>query len=124
MSIGIWRTIYLFRTEYWKIHNLFSSNKKEVTRIDKKGKEITKPISYRWQFIESARFMTGPLSNLPNNFVKWIQKIKWKYKHCDKKCETWGIKYKDCECFFEYTNLNIQRWFNRTPMFLLQQELV
>ena len=21
-----------------------------------------------------------------------------------KKCETLGIKYKDCECFFEYTN--------------------
>ena len=27
---------------------------KEATRIDKKGKEITKTISYRLQFIESA----------------------------------------------------------------------
>ena len=28
-----------------------------MTRIDKKGEEITKTISYRLQFIDSARFM-------------------------------------------------------------------
>ena len=30
---------------------------KEVTRIDRNGEEITKTISYRLQFIDSARFM-------------------------------------------------------------------
>ena len=29
----------------------------EVTRIDKKGSELTKMISYRLQFIDSTRFM-------------------------------------------------------------------
>ena len=31
---------------------------KEVTRIDKKEKEVTKTVSNRLQFIDSARFMT------------------------------------------------------------------
>ena len=39
MSIRIWRTIYLFRTEYRKIHNIFSYNKKEVTKLIKKVKK-------------------------------------------------------------------------------------
>ena len=26
------------------------------------------------------------------------------YEHDDKKCETFGIKYKHCDCFLEYTN--------------------
>ena len=30
---------------------------KEVTRIDKKEKEVTKTVSNRLQFIDSARFM-------------------------------------------------------------------
>ena len=30
--------------------------------------------------------------------------IKCKYGHDDKKCETFGIKYKYCDCFLEYTN--------------------
>ena len=40
---------------------------KEVTRFDKKRKEITKTISYILQIIESAIFMTSSLSNLINN---------------------------------------------------------
>ena len=36
---------------------------KEVTRIDKKGEEITNNIFYVLQFIDSARFMTNSLSN-------------------------------------------------------------
>ena len=32
---------------------------KEVTRIDKKEKEVTKTISYRLQFIDSAKFMAN-----------------------------------------------------------------
>ena len=31
--------------------------------------------------------------------------MKFKYVHDDKKCETCGIKYKDCECCLEYTSV-------------------
>ena len=33
-----------------------------------------------------------------------VHKTKCKYEHNDKKCETYGIKYKYCDCFLEYTN--------------------
>ena len=39
----------------------------EAKRIDKNGKEITKTMSYKWQFYVSARFMVSPLSNLVDN---------------------------------------------------------
>ena len=44
------------------------------------------------QFIDSARFMAHPLSNLVNNLSGEIQKIKCKYRHNDKKCEICRIK--------------------------------
>ena len=56
-----------------------------MTRSDKNGKEITKMISYRLQFIDSARFMASSLSNLVNNLPEGI-KHKTKYQHNDKKC--------------------------------------
>ena len=59
--------------------------------IVKNGEEITKTISYRLQFIDSARYMTSSLSNLVNNFAEVIRKIKCKYKNNDKKCETCEI---------------------------------
>ena len=55
-------------------------------------------------FIDSTRFMVSSLSNLINNVSEGIYKIKCKYGHDDKKCKTCGIKYKDWECFLEYTN--------------------
>ena len=36
----------------------------EVTRIDKNGEEITKNISYIFQFIDSVKFMASSISNL------------------------------------------------------------
>ena len=48
---------------------------KEVARIDKNGDEITKNISYVLQFIDSARFLTSPLSNLVNNLSEGIHRI-------------------------------------------------
>ena len=77
---------------------------KEVTRIDKNGEKVTKNISYILQFIDSARFMASPLSNLVNNLSERIHKIKYKYEHDDKKCESWGITYEVCDWFLEYTN--------------------
>ena len=77
---------------------------KEVTRVDKNGKETTKNISYLLQFIDSAKFMASSLSNLVNNLSEGIHRIKSKYGHDDKKCDTCRIKYKYCKCFLECTN--------------------
>ena len=38
-----------------------------LRKLIKKGEEITKTISYRLQFIGSARFMASSLSNLVDN---------------------------------------------------------
>ena len=77
---------------------------KEVTRIDKNGEEIPKKISYILQFIDSRRFIASSLWNLVNNLSEGIHKIKCKYRHDDKNCETCRTKYKYCNCFLEYIN--------------------
>ena len=77
---------------------------KEVTRIDKNGDEIAKNICYILQFIDSARFMVNSLSSFVNNLSEEIRRINCKFGHDDKKCETWRIKYKYCDCFLEYTD--------------------
>ena len=82
----------------------FTVTIEEVRRIDKNGEEITKNICYILQFIDSATFMASALSNLVNNLSERIHRIKCKFGHDDKKCETCGIKYKDCDCFLEYMN--------------------
>ena len=95
----------MFRTKHWKIHNLYSSNrKKEFTRIDKNEEEITKNIPYRSQFIKSARFLARSLWNFVNNLSEGIYKIKCQPIHNNKKYEACGIKYKTCACFLEYSN--------------------
>ena len=48
--------------------------------------------------------MASSLPNLANNLSEGILKIKFKYGHDHKKCETCGIAYKTCDCFLEYTN--------------------
>ena len=60
-------------------------------------KKLQENISYILQFIDSARFMASSLSNLVNNFSEWIHRIKCKFGHDDKKCET-------CS-FLEYTSV-------------------
>ena len=77
---------------------------KEVTRIDKNGEEIIKNVSYILQFIDSPGLMASSSSNLANNLSEGIHRIKYKYKHDDKKCETCGIKYTYCNCFLECIN--------------------
>ena len=61
-------------------------------------------MSYIIQFTDSARFMASSLSNLVNNLSEGIYKVKYKYGHSIKKCETCRITYKICDCFLEYTN--------------------
>ena len=77
---------------------------KEVTRTDKNEEEITKNVSCILQVFDSARFMASSLSNLVNNLSEGIQRIRCKFGHDDKICETCGIKYKYCDCFLEYMN--------------------
>ena len=48
--------------------------------------------------------MASSLSNLVNNVSERVHEIKCKYGHDNNKSETCGIKYKYCDCFFEYTN--------------------
>ena len=48
--------------------------------------------------------MTISLSTVVNNLSKVIHKIKCKYGHNHKKCETCGRKYKYCDFFLEYMN--------------------
>ena len=48
--------------------------------------------------------MVSSLSNLVNIFSEGINRIKCKFGHNDKKCETCGIKYKYCDCFLEHKN--------------------
>ena len=54
--------------------------------------------------MDSTRFMASSLSNLVNNFAEEIHKIKCKYEHNDKKCESCRFKHKYRDCFLEYTN--------------------
>ena len=49
--------------------------------------------------------MVSSLSNLFDNLSERIHKIKCKYRYYNKKCKTSAIKYKDCECCLEYTNI-------------------
>ena len=42
--------------------------------------------------------MESSTSSFVNNIIQGVHKIKYKYGHDDKKYETSGIKYKDCEC--------------------------
>ena len=53
--------------------------------------------------------MASSLSNLVNNLSEGIHKIKCKYRHNNKKCETCAITYEVCDCFLEYTNYKCLR---------------
>ena len=48
--------------------------------------------------------MVISLSNLVNNLSEGIHRIKCKFGHNGKKCETCGIEYKYRDCFLEYIN--------------------
>ena len=48
--------------------------------------------------------MESSLSDLVNTFSETVHRIKCKFGHDDKKCETCEIKYNYFECFREYIN--------------------
>ena len=60
---------------------------------------------YILQFIDSATFMASSLSNFVNDLSEGVHRIKDKFGHDDKKCETCAIKYEYCDCFLEYINV-------------------
>ena len=59
-------------------------------------------MSFKLNFIENARFMVSSLSNLVNNLVEGIHKIKYEYGHDNNTFETYKVKDKYCECCVEY----------------------
>ena len=63
---------------------------KEATKIDKDGSESVATISYKTEFIDSARFMTSSLSNLVDNLAEGI--CKFKCIACDWFCEYKTVK--------------------------------
>ena len=69
-------------------YTTFTVRIEKATRTDKNGEEITKNISYILQFSDSAKFMTSSLSNLVNNLSDGTHRIKFKFGHDNKKCET------------------------------------
>ena len=73
--------IFLFLSFF---RNIFKE--KEVTKVDKERNENIITISYKIKFINRARFMARSLSNLADNLLEGIRKIKWK----------------DYDCFFEH----------------------
>ena len=66
-------------TEKYKIFSVPITRK--VKRINKNGKELTKTIYYKLQFIDSAKFMASSLSNLVDTFAEGIHKTKCKCGH-------------------------------------------
>ena len=87
-------------------------------------KEITKNVSNRLQFNDSARFMASLLSVLVNNLAEGIHKIKRKYGHDNKKFETCGViqNFKDnlikYKCLFCYKNYQKKIDENLKKLFL------
>ena len=57
----------------------------------KMERKLQKNISYIIQFIDSTRFIAGSLSNLANSLSEGIHRIKCKFRHDNKRCETCGI---------------------------------
>ena len=60
-----------------KYINVSVSVEKDLKRTDKNGEEITETKSSKLKFIDRARFMAIPLSNLANNLVQRIHKIEY-----------------------------------------------
>ena len=57
---------------------------KEVKTTDKNGKETSKTIYYKLQFIHSMQFMTSLLSNLVDDLAEGIRQIKCKHGYDNK----------------------------------------
>ena len=63
------------------------TTEKEVKRIERNGKKITKILSYRLQVTDSAIFFASSLSNLVNNLAEEIHKTQFKNKFGNKNAK-------------------------------------
>ena len=65
---------------------------------DKDDNENIVKISYKWSFIDNARFMASSLPNLADNLDEGIHKIKC--KDCDCSFENESVKNNliNCKC--------------------------
>ena len=61
-----------------KVQNFFSPNKKRNKKNDKDGNEDNTTVSYKIKFVDTARLMASPLSNLANSLANKNRKIKCK----------------------------------------------
>ena len=61
-------------------------------------------MSYKVQFIDSAKFMASSLSNLIKNLAEGTHKTRC--KHGDDTCRN---KYKDCDGYLEHKSLKDDR---------------
>lgn len=61
-------------------------------------------ISYRLQFLDSARFMASWLLNLVDNLPEWNHTINWRHGHGDKKLNECNTKIMSV-VLLEYTNV-------------------
>ena len=84
-----WREILFVYENMVKNTQFFSQWQKDLLRIDRNRKEISKTISYKLQFIDSARFKASLLPNLVDNLAEGIHKVKWKNEHNSKKM--WNV---------------------------------
>ena len=51
--------------------------------------------------------MASSISSFADKLAAKMHKTKSKYRHDNKKSETWGVKSKDCKCCIEYTNVKV-----------------
>ena len=84
---------------------------KEVSRVDENGEEITKyilHITVYWQRKIYEIFYIIFIEVYRMEFIAFsVHRIKCEYSHDDKKYESCGIKYKYCDCFFEYMKFTL-----------------
>ena len=64
------------------------------------GKKLQKPYPTDYNLL-MVQVQAGLLINLINNLAERIHKVKYKYEHDNKACETCGIRYKDGESCLE-----------------------
>ena len=58
-------------------------------------KNLQKPYLTNYNFFGSARLLMSSLPILVDNLAAGIHKAKYKHKHDNKNCKTFGNKFKD-----------------------------
>ena len=86
------------------MHNLLGYNIKRSYQNWQKRKRNHKN---HYNLLIAQYLWQGHYQILLIMLLKEFIKLKCKFEHNDKKCNTCRNKYKNYECFFEYTNKNL-----------------